>query len=214
MKKLTNKILAILLVIALAGVQFITTGVYAAELLEQNSETSEENVKFNATIGDDNSHDKYSYTANIDSDANKLYLSINVENTGYLKDIVITLQDNNYVFSSKEVEDQRIKSISDNKIELNQINAGENVNLAIPITLNKQDSISKDAFNKESKVILNAVYVNAKNKEKKIEKELKQNLSWTVDQNIVGIETSQNVIRYLNYNNQTMLSFILSDKIK
>lgn len=214
MKKVTNKILAILLVLALAGVQFITTGVYAAELLEQNSETSEENVKFNATIGDDNSHDKYSYTANIDSDANKLYLSINVENTGYLKDIVITLQDNNYVFSSKEVEDQRIKSISDNKIELNQINAGENVNLAIPITLNKQDSISKDAFNKESKVILNAVYVNAKNKEKKIEKELKQNLSWTVDQNIVGIETSQNVIRYLNYNNQTMLSFILSDKIK
>lgn len=214
MKKITKKLLAILLLTSLLGFQFISTGVYASNLIEQNNETSEENVKFNATLGDDNSHESYSYTANIDSDANKLYLSLSVQNTGYLKDIVISLRDNNYIFANTDSNDQRIKSISSDRIELNQINANEEVNLAIPIMLDKQDSISKDVFNKESKVILNAVYVNAKNQEKKIEKELKENLVWSINEESLELQTSQNVIRYLTYNNQTMISFLLTDKLK
>ena len=213
MKRITNKIFALLLLLALLGVQFIPTGVYASNILEQDNSTSEENVKFNATIGDD-SNNQYSYTANIDSDANKFYLSLSVANTGYLKDIAITLENSNYIFAINETEDQRIKSISNNTLELNQINAGENVNLSIPITLDKQDSILADTFNKESKVLLNAVYVNGKNKEKEIKKELTHNLTWTVDESTLEFETSQQVIRYLTYNNQTMLSFILDNKLK
>ena len=214
MKRITNKIFAILLVMLLLGTQFITTGVYAADLLEQNNNTNQENVKFNATIGDDSSHDQYSYTANIDSDANKLYLSTSVENTGYLKDIVIRLENNNYILKTDGIEDERIKSISQDRVELNMISAGQTIDLAIPITLDKQDNISKDTWGRESKVILEATYVNEDNKERKVEKELVQNLSWTVDENSLSSETSQSVIRYLTYNNQTMLSVILSDKLE
>ena len=196
MKRITNKIFAILLVMLLLGTQFITTGVYAANLLEQNNNTNQENVKFNATIGDDSSHDQYSYTANIDSDANKLYLSTSVENTGYLKDIVIRLENNNYILKTDGIEDERIKSISQDRVELNMISAGQTIDLAIPITLDKQDNISKDTWGRESKVILEATYVNEDNKERKVEKELVQNLSWTVDENSLSSETSQSVIRY------------------
>ena len=214
MNRVTNKILAILLIAALSGVQFITTGVYAADLISQNSETSEENVKFNATIGNDNSHDSYSYTANIESNDNKMYMSLGVQNTGYLKDISIELQDNNYIFAEVQSSDQRVKSVSSTKLELNQINAGDNIDLSIPIVLDKQDNVSKDLFGKESKVVFNATYVNAKNKEKKIEKVLKQNLSWSIDEDSLSMETSQQIIRYLTYNDQTMLSVLLSDKLK
>ena len=214
MKRITNKIFAILLVIVLLGAQFVPTGVYAAGFFEQNNNTNQKNVKFNATIGDDNSHDQYSYTANIDSDANKLYISTSVENVGYLKDIVIRFENNNYLLKADGIDDQRIKSISQDRIELNMISAGQTVDLAIPIILDKPENISKENFNKESKVILEATYVNEDNKEKKVEKELTQNLSWTVDENSLTTETSQRVIRYLTYNNQTMLSVILSDKLK
>lgn len=214
MKRITNKIFAILLVMILLGAQFITTGVYAADLLEQNSDTNQANVKFNATIGDDSSHNQHSYTANMDSDTNKLYLSTSVENTGYLKDIVIRLENNNYILKTDGIEDERIKNITQDRVELNMISAGQTVDLAIPITLDKQEQISKDTLGRESKVILEATYVNKDNKERKVEKELVQNLSWTIDENSLSSETSQSVIRYLTYNNQTMLSVILSDKLK
>ena len=158
MKRITNKIFAILLVMILLGAQFITTGVYAADLLEQNSDTNQANVKFNATIGDD---------------TNKLYLSTSVENTGYLKDIVIRLENNNYILKTDGIEDERIKNITQDRVELNMISAGQTVDLAIPITLDKQEQISKDTLGRESKVILEATYVNKDNKERKVEKESK-----------------------------------------
>ena len=214
MKKITSKILAVLLIFTLAGFQFITTGVYASDLLKQNSDTNVENVKFNATLGNDNSKSNYNYTANINSNENKMYLKLDVLSTGYLKDIVIHLENNNYIWTNMQYNDSRVKNISSDRLELNQINAGETVELAIPIMINKEDEIAKDTFNKESKIILEANYVNDKNKEIKIHKELKENLSWTLDEGDLVEETSQEVIRYLTYNNQTMLSVVLNDKFK
>ena len=213
MKKVTSKFLAILLIFTLAGFQFITTGVYAADLLSQNANTSEENVKIDATLGKDNSDGAYTYSANIYSKDNRLYLNVNVLNSGYLKDIIISLQENNYIFDNLDINDSRIKSISNDRLELNQINAGESVNLAIPITINKSSSISKDICNKKSKVIVEATYVNDKNKEKRIKKEIEQQFIWNIEEEELAIETSQNVIRYLEYNNQTMVSIILNDKL-
>lgn len=214
MKKITSKILAILLVLTLVGIQLITTGVYATDLLTENFNTSEENVKIDVTLGKENSNGAYTYSANLDSNDNRLYLKIGVLNTGYLKDIIISLQENNYIFDYANINDSRIKNISNDKIELNQINAGETVELAIPITIDKSSLISKDIFNKNSKVIAEATYVNDKNKEKKIKKEIEQQLIWNVDEEELTTETSQNVIRYLEYNNQTMISMILNDKLK
>lgn len=214
MKKVTSKFLAILLIFTLAGFQFITTGVYAADLLSQNANTSEENVKFNATLGNEDSKDNYVYNANLDFTENKVYFNLSVLNTGYLKDIVINLENNNYIFNTANINDSRIKNITETKLELNQINAGENIEIAIPITFEKNESISKDYFNKESKVTLNATYVNEKNKERKIEKEIDLNLSWSISEENLTTEISQNVIRYLTYNNKTMLSVIVKDKLK
>lgn len=216
MKRITNKILAILLIFLLVGFQAITTAVYAADVLsEQNSDTEEENVKFDARIGTKEENRGYEYEANIDDEANKMYIEINVENTGYLKDITINLEDNNYIFANIDSNnDKRIKNIEENKIELNQINAGEKVKIELPITLEKLDRIGKDIYSKESKVKLNAIYVNGENKERKIEKEIKEKLTWKVEEESLEIETSQEVIRYLTYNNQTIISMQVKNKLK
>ena len=216
MKKITDKILAILSIFLLVGIQAITTTVYAVDVLsEQNSDTEEENVKFDARIGTKEENRGYEYEANIDDTENKMYIEIDVENTGYLKDITINLEENNYIFADVDsYNDKRIKNIEENKIKLNQINAGEDIKLEIPIILEKAERIEKDIYSKESKVKLNAIYVNGENKERKIEKEIKEKLTWKVEEESLGIETSQEVIRYLTYNNQTIISMKVKNKLK
>ena len=74
----------------------------------------------------------------------------------------------------KEIDEKTritwLKNITQDRVELNMISAGQTVDLAIPITLDKQDNISKDTWGRESKVILEATYVNEDNKERKVEK--------------------------------------------
>ena len=96
MQKTISKVIATMLVAILVGFNCITTGVYAANIIEQNNETSEENITFDVKLGNEETHEGYEYTADIDSTDTNLYLNIGVKNTGYLKNILINLENNNY----------------------------------------------------------------------------------------------------------------------
>lgn len=205
MHKLINKVVAVLAIIMMTGMNFLTAGVYAANEIGQNSATKEENVKFNATI-----NDKYEAELNIDGEAT-LDLAIEVLNTGYLKDAKVSIEDGNYILG--EVKDENIVSIKENEIELNEINSEENgeVKIQIPIKFNKEEAESEEDFNRESKVKLNAVYVNERGKEKKIEKTLNENVKWNKE---AVEEISQKLVRYIKYENKTLVSFEVSEGIK
>lgn len=214
MQKILSKAIAIMLVAILVSFNCITTGVYAANIIEQNNETSEENITFDVKLGSENSHEGYEYTADIDSTDTNLYLNIDVKNTGYLKNISINLENSNYKFDYSKVKNDQIKNITDYTVELNQINTGKTVELAIPIIPTESDKIAVDELGKDSTVKFTATYINENNKEKSIEKNMTVHLNWTTaEENLVG-ELSQNVIRYLNYDGKTMLSFLLSDGLK
>ncbi len=213
MQKLCNKIIATMLLVILFVINSFATIVCGAELIEQNILTSEENVTFNATIGNANSNG-YEYSADIDSTDTVLNLSIDVKNTGYLKDIFIELENSNYKLDTTKVKSEQIKSISDSSIELNQINVGKNFNLSIPIYLEKGDKVEKDILNRESKVKLKATYVNKDNREKRIQKEIKDHLTWNVESTLLNGSVNQNVIRYLNYNEKTVISLLLTDVLQ
>ena len=214
MQKILSKAIAIMLVAILVSFNCITTGVYAANIIEQNNETSEENITFDVKLGSENSHEGYEYTADIDSTDTNLYLNIDVKNTGYLKNISINLENSNYKFDYSKVKNDQIKNITDYNIELNQINTGKTVELAIPIIPTESDKIAVDELGKDSTVKFTATYINENNKEKSIEKNMTVHLNWTTaEENLVG-ELSQDVIRYLNYDGKTMLSLLLSDELK
>lgn len=210
MQKLTKKLIATLTAILLASINLLPTMVYASNEI-QDSKTSEENVSFNATI-----KDSYEAKASLDGDLN-LDLDLAVKNTGYLKDIKVTLEENNYEIDMGKInleEDEKyqsVKSISGNVIEVNEINTGKDIKIGLPIKFHKDDTVSVDSFNKESKVTLNAVYVNDKGNEKKISKEIKNKLEWIAEsQELI----SQKLIRYLKYDaNKTMVSFEISEGI-
>lgn len=214
MQKIWSKVIAAMLIAILLGFNCITTGVYAANIIEQNNETSEKNITFDVKIGNENSHEGYEYTADIDSTDTNLYLNIGVKNTGYLKDISVSLENSNYKLDYSKVDDSRIKNITDYTIELNQINTGKTIELAIPIIPTMNSSISVDELGKDSTIKFKATYINEDNKEDTIEKDMKVHLNWTASQeNLIG-ELSQNVIRYLNLDGKTMLSLLLSDALK
>ncbi len=60
-----------------------------------------------------------------------MYLSLAVKNGGYLKDITVSLEKNNYKLNTENLENGKIKNINENTLELNQVTTGKNVELEI-----------------------------------------------------------------------------------
>ena len=166
MHSIINKTVAILAILMMIGLNFLPVSVYAANEIKQNSETKEENVKFNATI-----NGQYESKLNINEE-NSLELSLEVINSGYLKDVQVTLDNTNYLIEN--VSNENVANIENNVISLKEVNSNESKKINIPIKFNKSNLISEDEFNKQSEVKLNAVYVNDKGKEKKIKKKKKK----------------------------------------
>lgn len=285
MQKYTLKIVAILTTLLLVGTMFIPTLVYASEEI-QDQKTSQENVLFNATV-----QNKYEAKLNLLAEST-LELNLSVKNTGYLKDINVTLEGNNYdLVTTKEPEQSldiltvdeqttleqqissqmptgaldtiqgntnnvnedalknatmggsiinqtenkqpvegntlteeiknnitetndnqnKIKAIKENVIELNEIKFGETANIKLPIKFKENDKISVDEYNKESTVTLSAIYVNEKGKEKKVTKTITHKIEWTLD---VTEKIEQKLTRYLKYNNNTMIGVEINDEIE
>lgn len=202
MQKNLKKLVSIFTVLMLVVANLMPTIAYAADEI-QNSDTNVANVKFDAKI-----NEGYSAECDISSNAT-LNLSLSVLNTGYLKDAKITLGNNNYKLGT--VDSNYVKSINNNVIELNEINAGENAVISIPISINKEEVVSKDILNRESTVTLNAKYVNEKGKEVSLTKTLKENLKWVAN----AEETvSQKLTRFIKVNGKTLVSFDVTDAVK
>ena len=203
MHSLFKKVLSISVLFMIISMNFIPTAVLAANEVYQGAETKENNVKLNASI-----NGKYSAEINAENETN-LDLFASVENGGYLKNIKATLENNNY--SLGETTDENIVSIIGNQIELKEVDLDKPIEVKIPIKFNKQETVTEDFFSKESIVKFNAVYVNETGKEKTIEKEIKLNVNWKLQSNEV---ISQNLIRYIKYENKTLVSFEVKEGIQ
>lgn len=104
-----------------------------------------------------------------------------------------------------------LKRIEKEKIELNEIQAGEKANINIPIKFPKEEKITNDLFDNESKIILNAVYVNDNGEEQAIKKEINQYLNWNVQ---VEEFINQRLTRNVKYgNDKTLLGFQIQEGI-
>ena len=84
-----NKILSFLTVVILIAVTAMPSIAYATDEIE-TAKTSEENVKFNVSINGGTDA-----TINV-SDKSKIDVSLNVLNTGYIKEATLTVDNNNY----------------------------------------------------------------------------------------------------------------------
>lgn len=204
LKTKLNKIISTIVLTTILST--ITMPVIANSMVEQDNLTNNENVTFDATIGEG-----HSYVASIKEGAT-LNLNLEVLNNGYIKEAVITLEDNNYKLSDTQTTDNNVKSIKDNTtIELNTNSSNKTIKVSLPIEFEKQDKVSPDYFGKDSKVTLNAIYVNKNGREEKIAKTINEHLEWKIDTE----ETiEQEIKRYLKYEDKTIVTLKITDGIK
>ena len=218
MKKVLNKVLAVLTLLTLVGINFVTDVVYASNIIA-DSKSNQKEIEFDARIGE-----SYIAEADIENEI-ALNLSLEVNNGGYLKDVKVTLDNNNYTISKTAEEINKsllkdseltsgniiVKGINDNVIYLKEVDSGEKLEVAIPIKFEKKIRNSVDYFDRDSNVIVTATYVNEKNREQEYTKTVTEHVKWVSK---AEGEISQKLIRYLKYENKTMVSFEINDQIK
>ena len=149
----TSIILLVLLTMTMTNFIFVGNSLISYAL--DNISTNNNNVEFGAYFKDSNGNQLSSVERSIYSEDTKLYLHLKVKQQGYFNGKV-ELQNSNFIL--KETQNDYINKIEGNTITLNQINAGSEVELEIPIELQKQESIDLGLLNMESIVTLKGIY--------------------------------------------------------
>ena len=213
MSKFLQKLIAVILVVTLAGANLSILGMYSIsyalsdnELAGQTSQTENSNVEFNSYF-EGGSHLK---TESMDSSTAKLYINVKVKNAGYLKNGIIEFKDVN--FKIGDVKSDNVQSIDkeNNKIVLKQLNNGSDVTLEIPISFLKNEEVSLDYFSKETKTNFSATYVDGNGKEKSISKEITNKLSW---QTTAEAKVKLELTKYIPYATGKQYGVMLQTKI-
>ena len=213
MSRFLQKLIAVILVVTLAGTNVSILGMYSIsyaitdkELSGQTTQTENSNVEFNSYF-EGGSHIK---TESIDSTTAKLYVNVKVKNAGYLKNGAIEFKDVN--FKIGDVKNGNVQSIDkeNNKIVLKQLNNGSDVTLEIPISFLNNEEVSLDYFSKETKTGFSATYVDGNGKEKNISKEITNKLSWSRD---AEANVKSEVTKYIPYATGKQYGVMLQTKI-
>ena len=213
MKKINQKIIASILTTLLILTNLIPLGnqVIAANITSQNNKTNNSNVTFDSYL-EGNVH---SQTYNVEEEA-KLYLNINVYNTGYLKNPVISISNTaNYEIDTNNLKDENILSASSNQVTIKQIDSGKQVTIQLPIKIKTANKVESDFAEKTSEVTLNANYVDENGEEKAIEKTINNQVIWNEQKEL---NLDYKVTKYIPYNQGeeygVLLQTVITSSIK
>ena len=180
-EKILNKLVAMLVIFVLTISEFglFIQSVYAEyEALEtQKTQTNNKNVAFDSYFKNDGQK-THSKTIN-KNESGSLFISLEL-NGGYIKSGTATLENPNFKVDSTKINGASY--VESNQINLGQIDANKEVE--IPFFFEKQDPISLDYFDRDTKVLLNGIYVDANGKEREIKGEILVHLTW--DETIEG----------------------------
>ena len=181
--KVFKIVVAILLVMTLTMVNFIYVGAGIVSYAAEDISTNHRNVEFTTELKNENT----------------LTLQINVKNEGYFNGEV-TLENSNFRLKSSQSE--YVNKVEDNKISLNQINAGTVAQIDVEIEQIKDDNLDASLLDKTSTINLTGIYRDSTEKDINIKasRELKLAYAETNDENNVenGMEVITNKITTVN----------------
>ena len=192
------KVIATMLAIILTLANFTLLGTYLnrvnateIDLSNQDNKTNNDDVKFEVYL-DANDRGIKEKTTDINSSAEKLYISASVQGTGTLRNAQIELLNTNFSLKNNEVT---------TKIEIGTIESQKGLNTALEITAKKQDKYNLDLLNMVSEIKLTGEYIDENGKVTDIDSTKSVKITWTTDE-IKGedIELSQQVITNKIYN--------------
>ncbi len=159
-KRILQAITALMLIMTLTMANFLLICAnavsYAADEFFAGQKTNHQNVEFAAYFKDKDGKEKSEEDAYTNSEDLKLYFRIAVKQEGMFNG-TIAIKDANFKFV-KNYSDNLISGVEDNKIYLNQINAGETKEIEVGIQLLEGTKFDLGLINKESKILLEGTY--------------------------------------------------------
>ena len=172
--KIFKTITAILILMALTMTNFIYVGVGLVSYAESNVATNNQNVEFGAQINN-----------------GKLNLELSVKKDGYFNG-TIELSDSNFKLKSSNSE--YINQVEDNKITLNQINAGTTAKMEIEIEPVQKDVFNAGLLNMTSKLQLSGIYKNSSDKENTVKATREVAYKYTANSSQENVKNSAQII--------------------
>ncbi len=178
-RKIFKTMLTIMLIITIAMADVIFLGYNVVSAI---STTNVGNVEFDAYFNEKQ--------ASIQK-GNILTLKIAVKDAGTLRDAKVKIENAN--FKLKEVQNQWIKNINtaENEIEFNQLIAGNEVQIDIPVIFARNGEITKEYLSQSADIKLTGTYKNVEYSNKTVQSERTVAMTWTEEQKIAieqGIE--------------------------
>ena len=165
-KRLFKVLVAFVLIMTMTMSNFLLVGISAVSAVEQivqEKNTNNKNVEFMAYFKDDEGNNVSSYSSKSTDSETKLYLSVSVKQEGYFNG-AISLKDSNFKFKT-DVKNEKISEITENKISLNQIKAGDTVEVEINAEMLKDSEYALNLISKESTLELEGTYRDSKEKD-------------------------------------------------
>ena len=165
--------IVLMLVLAMTMTNFVFVGSSLISYAFDDISTNNKNVEFGVYFKDDNGGQVSSIEKSVYSEDIKLGIHLKVKQQGYFNG-KIELQNSN--FTLKETQNDYINKIEGNTITLNQINAGSEVELEIPIEIKREEDFNVGLLNMESVIKLNGIYRDSSQKDKEVESSKKVTL--------------------------------------
>ena len=169
--KILKLVTVMLLLITLTMINFIYVGVGFVSLAAENISTNHRNIE---------------YTAELKSE-NLLTLTVTVKNEGYFNG-EIALEKSNFKFKNSTSE--YVNKIEENKITLNQINAGSTASFDVEIEPVKDDNLDAGLLSAVSNLKLTGIYKDSTERDIKIEAVREVKLEYIENNNEESVENT------------------------
>ena len=174
--KIIKLITVMLLLVTLTTINFIYVGASFVSLAAEEVSTNHKNIEFTSTLKSEN----------------LLTLAVTVKNEGYFNG-EITLENSNFKFKNTS-SSEYVNKIEENKIILNQINAGTTASFDVEIEPVKDDNLDAGLLSAVSELNLSGIYKDSTEKNIKIEAKREVKLEYKENNNEENVESTAEII--------------------
>ena len=220
-EKIFKSLIAIVLIITLTMANFIAVSfnlvTYAVAVLSEQTPTNQKNVTFDVYFKDENETAIQNKQEKIDNENLKLYMQIAVKNEGYFNGEV-SLEKSNFRLKN-DIQSERINKIEENKIFLNQINAGEVAEIEVGIEAIKDNRFDLSLLNMASEISINGIYKDSSSKDRNVQakREVTLNLTNPYEENEGTVLSSQiltNKVFEINGENKRVVQVLIESGLQ
>lgn len=213
-RRLYKKILAAILVFCLVLSDFAGIGITIISYASDNQVDVNKNIMFDMFISTDKLKEQKEITTETTDETIILTARVGIKESGYLKSPVLDIENlENQMFKIKgEIQTgEYIQSVNKNKIYLNQINNGVEIEVNIPIEYKKSKEIDVSKIISDINLVLSGTYVDSQGNASEIAEKNSVKLGW---KNETSVSLLSKVEKYVPYVKNNVNCAILQLKVE